>query len=256
VKQNYSGAMENLPRYAIYYVPAPGSVLDRFGATLLGYDAHQGTDLPFPDGLEPAEWRELTQDPRKYGFHATLKAPMTLAPGRKEEELAAACAAFAATPRVIPSIEPVVDCISGFIAVVPARPLSELQALAADCVRTFDPFRAPLTEEDRARRNPSKLTERQRRYLDHWGYPYVLEEFRFHMTLTGSLDAERRPPVLAMLKQRFSTTGIRSLPVDRIALFRQSDADARFRVLAEWPLAKRASTDAAPVSQERLNTGI
>jgi len=255
VKQNYSGAMANFPRYAIYYASIPGSVLDRFGATLLGYDAHRGTDLPFPDGLEPADWRELTQDPRKYGFHATLKAPMALAPGRREEELVAACAAFAETPRIIPVIEPVVDCISGFIAVVPARLSSELQAFAADCVRTFDPFRAPLTEEDRARRNPSKLTEPQRRYLDHWGYPYVLEEFRFHMTLTGSLDAERRPPVLAMLQDRFSRTGIRSLPIDRIALFRQSGAHARFRVLAAWPLAKRASTDATPTGQEGLSAG-
>src|SRR5207245_1192733 len=92
----------------------------------------------------------------------------------------------------IPLIRPVVDSISGFIAVIPAEPVAELQQLAADCARDFDSFRAPLGAEDRARRRPEKLTERQRDYLDRWGYPYVMEEFRFHMTLTGRLDAERR----------------------------------------------------------------
>ena len=137
------------------------------------------------------DWRDLTADPRKYGFHATLKAPFSLAQGRTEAELFAACAAFAATPRAIPVIRPVVGSISGFIAVIPADPPAELIRLAADCVSEFDAFRAPLTEADRARRNPSRLTSAQRAHLDRWGYPYVMEEFRFHMTLTGRLDASR-----------------------------------------------------------------
>ena len=164
--------MANYPRYAIYYTSAPESALDRFGASLLGYDTHSGEDLPFPDGLPP-DWRDLTQDPRKYGFHATLKAPMALAPGKDEDQLLAACAAFSAEPRSIPVIEPIVDLISGFIALVPAKPSAALEALAADCVRDFDPFRATMTEHDRARRNPAKLSPRQVEYLDRWGYPYV-----------------------------------------------------------------------------------
>src|SRR5882724_4990640 len=122
------------PRYAIYYAPAPGSVLDNFGARLLGYDAYGGDDLPFPDDVTVArpDWRELTQDPRKYGFHATLKAPMTLAPGRTEAELVAACESFAGTARPIPVVEPIVDSISGFIAVIPAQPSAELLQLAAE----------------------------------------------------------------------------------------------------------------------------
>ena len=104
------------------------------------------------------DWHDLTEDPRKYGFHATLKAPLSLAPGKTEAELLAACEAFAATPRTIPVIRPVVGSISGFIAVVPAEPPAELERLAADCVqREFDSFRAPLTPEDRERRNPSPI---------------------------------------------------------------------------------------------------
>ncbi|WOH67936.1 DUF1045 domain-containing protein [Bradyrhizobium sp. BWA-3-5] len=229
--------MVNYPRYALYFAPEPGSALDCFGRELLGYDAYQGIDVPFPReaGLPPA-WREMTQDPRKYGFHATLKPPTTLAPGRSENELMAACAAFACTPRAVPAIKPVVDAISGFIALVPAEMPADLERLGADCVREFDSFRAPLTEEDRARRNPSKLTPRQRDYLDRWGYPYVFEEFRFHMTLTGRLDPSRHAPVLAMLRDRFRDSGVRDLAVDRIALFRQDGSDQRFRVIGNWPL--------------------
>ena len=216
------------PRYAIYYAPAPESELNRFGAHLLGYDAHSGDDLPFPDGVTQTtpDWRELSQDPRKYGFHATLKAPMALAPGTTEAELVAACDSFADTARPIAVIKPVVDSISGFIAVIPAAPSAELERLAADCTRAFDSFRTPLTPEDRARRNPARLTPRQCEYLDRWGYPYVMEEFRFHMTLTGRLPTARREDVLAMLRSRFSATGLMTLAIDTIALFRQQTLEA------------------------------
>lgn len=235
----YSGAMANYPRYAIYYVAAPDSVLDRFGASLLGYDAYAGEDLPFPDGV-PSDWRDLTQDPRKYGFHATLKAPMALAAGRSEAQLIGACELFADAARPIPLIKPVVGSISGFIAVIPAEPSEELRELAAEATRAFDFFRAPLTPEDRVRRNPEKLTPKQCEYLDRWGYPYVMEEFRFHMTLTGRLSAPRRNDVEAMLQSRFAEIGPATLEIDRIALFRQDDAASRFRIIGHWPLRASA----------------
>jgi len=230
--------MSNYPRYAIYYAPVQASDLNRFGAELLGYDAFGGEDLPFPAEIIRAspDWHILTGDPRKYGFHATLKAPFSLAPGRTEAELLAACAAFAATPRAVPVINPVVGSISGFIAVIPADPPAELIRLAADCVSEFDPFRAPLTEADRARRNPSRLTSAQRAHLDRWGYPYVMEEFRFHMTLTGRLDASRLETVLAMLRNSFATLGLGTLAIDRLALFRQDSADSRFRIVRQYVL--------------------
>lgn len=228
--------MTNYPRYAIYFAAEAGSALDRFGAELIGYDAYRGTDVPFPSGMKlPPDWRAMTADPRKYGFHATLKPPMALAPGKHEDELIAACAAFAATPRAIPMIRPVVDVISGFIALVPSAASADLERLAADCVSDFEPFRAALTDHDRARRNPAKLTPRQRDYLERWGYPYVFEEFRFHMTLTGRLDAGHAP-VVEMLRERFRDSGVRDLAVDRIALFRQDGPDRRFRVIGNWPL--------------------
>ncbi|AWM03712.1 DUF1045 domain-containing protein [Bradyrhizobium amphicarpaeae] len=231
--------MTGFPRYAIYFAAGRDNPLSRFGAELLGYDASTGNELPFPhDALHVApDWRDISADPRKYGFHATLKAPMALAPSRTEAELIAACAAFAGKARPLPLIRPVVDSISGFIAVIPAEPVETLQQLAADCVRDFDSFRAALSAEDRVRRRPEKLSERQRDYLDRWGYPYVMEEFRFHMTLTGRLDAERRGPILEMLRGKFAALKLATLEINRIALFKQDDAKARFRIIGEWVLA-------------------
>ena len=234
--------MTGFPRYAIYYAAERGSVLDRFGAELLGYDAWAAEDLRFPDGVTEAvpDWREVTSDPRKYGFHATLKAPFALADGKTERELVTACAAFAGQARALPVFKPVVDSISGFIAIVPLERSKELEQLAADCVTAFHDFRTPLTAQDRARRNPDRLTQRQRDYLDRWGYPYVMEEFRFHMTLTGRLDESRRLPVQNMLRKRFATTGIDDIAIDRIALFRQDTSDARFRIICDWKLRSAA----------------
>ncbi len=231
--------MTGFPRYAIYFAAGADSALSCFGAELLGYDAHTGNEPLFPDEARraAADWGDITADPRKYGFHATLKAPMALAPGQTEADLFTACAAFAGKARATPVIRPIIDSISGFIAVIPAEPIRELEQLAADCVRDFDAFRAPLTADDRARRRPAKLSERQRDYLDRWGYPYVMEEFRFHMTLTGRLDAERREPIVAMLRQRFAVLHLDTLAIDRIALFRQNDAASRFHVVGEWKLA-------------------
>ncbi|MDA9528095.1 DUF1045 domain-containing protein [Bradyrhizobium sp. CCBAU 25338] len=232
--------MTGFPRYAIYFAAGADGACSRFGAELLGYDARTGDEVPFPrEALQIApDWHDLTTDPRKYGFHATLKAPMVLVSGRTEAELMAGCATFAGQSRTIPVIRPVVDTISGFIAVIPAEPVDALQQLAGDCVREFDSFRAALTADDRARRKPEKLTERQRDYLDRWGYPYVMEEFRFHMTLTGRLDAERRGPILEMLRARFASLRLGALAIDRLALFKQDDAKARFRIIGEWTLTR------------------
>ena len=230
--------MATYPRYAIYYAPAPGTELDRFGAQLLGYDAYSGDDLPFPgeSPVLPPDWRDLTKDPRQYGFHATLKPPLSLADDKTEAGLLSACEAFADTPREIPIIKPVIDSISGFIAVVPAEPPAGLIRLAADCVSAFDDARAPLTAEDRSRRNPSMLTAQQLDHLDRWGYPYVMEDFRFHMTLTGRLAADRRKAIMAMLQERFALLDLGSLSIDRIALFRQNNADSNFRIVGHWKL--------------------
>ena len=224
--------MSAFPRYAIYHVPPAGAPLYRFGAAAVGYDAFAAEEIDHPPQALSAfgDWHELTADPRKYGFHATLKAPFVLADCETEASLGKAFGRFVTTPREVPTIAPVVRAIGSFIAVVPDTAVPPLAKLAHDCVTAFEAYRAPLTASDRERRLRSPLTPRQIEHLDRWGYPYVFEEFRFHMTLTGSLPAEKRNAVLPFLQREFAKLGLTSLPISHIALLRQ-EPGARFVVI-------------------------
>jgi putative phosphonate metabolism protein len=225
--------MSSPPRYAIYHVPARDAALYRFGATLLAYDAFAASDVEHPRQALAAfaDWHDLTADPRKYGFHATLKAPFLLKEGETEAALCTAFDSFVTEPRGIPEISPVVRAIGSFIAVVPDAPVAPLIRLADDAVHAFEPFRAPLTEHDRQRRLKSPLTARQIELLDRWGYPYVFEEFRFHMTLTGSLPADKRDRVLPFLQGEFAKLGLASHPISHVALLRQDNSGAQFVII-------------------------
>lgn len=225
--------MSLYPRYAIYYVPAHDSALYRWAAELLGYDAYTGDMLPFPAAVLAAapDWHDLTRDPRKYGFHATLKAPFSLAPNKTEADLLGTVAAFARKLRAIPVMAPNISLIGDFIAILPSERSADLDSLAQDCVVEFDRYRAPLTAVDRARRNPQALTAKQVEHLDRWGYPYVMDEFRFHMTLTGRLSIERRETVLTLLQQ-LATLDCETIAVDRLTLCRQQRQDSYFQVIA------------------------
>jgi putative phosphonate metabolism protein len=221
-------------RYAIYFVPAPDSALYRFGASVLGTDCYSGRAVPFP-GAADADWAEAVRAPRVYGFHATLKAPFRPAPGIAQENLAGALDAFARERSVIDAGVLNVTTIGSFLALVPAMPCPPLERLAADCTRQFDRFRAPMTEAERARRLSTPLTARQMSHLDRWGYPYVLDDFRFHMTLGGPLPEPARAQAQHWLAREWADRpSARGLIVDRLALARQ-DGGA-FRVVHAAPL--------------------
>jgi putative phosphonate metabolism protein len=223
------------PRYAVYFVPAAQSALYRFGSALLGYDCYTGKEIAFAGVLPlPAPaWRELTQEPRRYGFHATLKAPFRLADDADETELVEAFHAFCRSNAVAAAFTPVVAVIEGFIAIVPSANEPAVDRLAAACVTAFDRFRAPLNAHDRERRPAASLSERQAQNLERWGYPHVFEDFRLHLTLTGRLPAERQADVLPFLRKQFAAArGPGAVSIDAVALLRQDDAQARFRILS------------------------
>jgi putative phosphonate metabolism protein len=223
------------PRYAVYFVPAAQSALYRFGSALLGYDCYTGNEIDFPDVLPlPAPaWRELTQEPRRYGFHATLKAPFRLADDADEAGLVEAFHAFCRSKAAAAAFAPIVAVIEGFIAIVPSGNAPAVDRLAAACVTAFDRFRAPLDAHDRDRRLAAGLSERQAQNLERWGYPYVFEDFRLHLTLTGRLPAERPTIALSSLHESFSVLSCAAIAIDRIALLRQDRPDARFVVLCD-----------------------
>ena len=222
-------------RYAIYAAPAPDTPLWRFGSSMIGYDTATGEAVPFPQELPP-DWSALTEEPRRYGFHATLKAPFHLAESRNEAELVEAASVFAKQRVVFDVPRLAVKLIGGFVALVPAEPAPLLDILGADCVRAFDPYRAPITEADRARRLAANLSERQTLHLERWGYPHVFEDFRFHLTLTGRLPEARREPVRAMLEQAYAAIEPGFI-ADAIAVFRQDSRETRFRIIARLPFS-------------------
>jgi putative phosphonate metabolism protein len=226
-----------MDRYALYYAPAADTALARFGAAIIGYDADSGAEVPFlaPDSAE--DWAALTAEPRKYGFHATLKAPFALADGADRAAIEADMRAFAAANAPVALDGLAVTAIGPFCALTPVGDATALDALASRAVVAFDRHRAPLTEAERARRLKSPLTPRQIRHLDAWGYPYVHEDFRFHMTLTGPLHADIRDAVRERLATRFAVAvGEGPVVVDQIALFHQPPG-GRFRIAARAPLS-------------------
>jgi putative phosphonate metabolism protein len=228
-------------RYAIYFTPTPDSPLARFGARVLGYDCFERADVPHRsiDGIDPARLTLATVDPRRYGFHATLVAPFRLAPGIEGDELATAFAAFATSRAPVMAGPLRVAAMDRFVVLVPAEPYPEIEALADACVAAFDRFRAPLTDGDRARRVAAGLTARQIELLERWGYPYVLDEFRFHMTLAGPIADGERPTFTASLAKAFDGLAGDHLELGAVSLMRQDDTASAFYVLARQRLTGR-----------------
>lgn len=226
-------------RYALYLAPPPDSFLWSFGSRVIGYDAASGADLAAPDlsGFDAETWRALTAEPRRYGFHGTLKAPFRLAEGLGEPDVIAAVEAFARGHHAFELAGLEVAALGSFVALVPARPLPALHAIADEAVAELDRLRAPLTPAEIARRRPDGLSGRQRDQLERYGYPYVFEDFRFHMTLTGPLGEDLRPHALNALGDAYAVASAH-LPVaiGDVCIFRQAEAGGRFRILHRAPL--------------------
>lgn len=168
-------------RYAIYHLPDDEGLRD-FGAHWLGWDVQRGVSC----SLFPlAGVSEVVEGPRRYGFHATLKPPFRLAQGCTEAGLREAVAALAGElePQKCGGLE--LARLGRFFALTLKGESRGIDRIAAVCVEGLDPFRAPLTEVERAKRQPRN--PQQAALLERWGYPHVMEGFRFHMTLSARL---------------------------------------------------------------------
>jgi putative phosphonate metabolism protein len=176
-------------RVAVYYAPQPDDALFAEAATWLGRDPECGAPVPQPDIPNIAD---VTAEPRLYGFHATLKPPMRLAEGRQWLDVVEAAIGIAGrtAPFDLPRLA--VSDVFGFLALRETVPCPPLQALADACVEHLDPFRAPTSDAELARRRRAKLTPQQDAMLVRWGYPYVFDTWFFHMTLTRRLNAEEK----------------------------------------------------------------
>lgn len=199
-------------RYAVYFMPKAGDPLHTFGRDWFGYDPMTGQRLaptPLP-GWRLEDHEKLIETPRKYGLHATLKAPFRLADGVTEADLLAAVQALSEKLEPVDIGQLELKQIGSFLALIPTGDRGPINALAAACVTELDSLRAPLIEADIARRNPDKLSPQQRALLDRWGYPYVLEEFRFHITVTGALEPSTQSTVHEAVDRSARASGLSS----------------------------------------------
>lgn len=214
-------------RYAIYYTPPREHPLTQTAALWLGRDAYGSAD----SGVGH-EYEAFIGSPRRYGFHGTLKAPFRLANSVSENELVEAFDAFLAKPRSVPVTKLGVGALGSFLALVPSKDAPDaLRDLARQCVQSFEPFRAPLTEAEIQKRKPDALTETQLAYLRRYGYPYVLDEFRFHMTLTGSVaDDAFRGELQENLSNRFNDILSEPIRMKTLAIFVEREPGADFEV--------------------------
>jgi Protein of unknown function (DUF1045) len=221
-------------RYAVFAVPQ-GRLYDA-GAAWLGWDSVAGVvrahptlpDLPLPVS-------DLTARPRKYGFHGTLMAPFRLMAGESLTSLKAAIFDLAANAAPVSIADLRLTNLGRFLAFVPVSPDAAQNALAAHVVTGLEPLRAALTASELEKRRSPHLTDRQQALLDRYGYPYVLDQFRFHLTLTGPIRDAARDGVARCLTEHFAPSLPQPWRIDDLALMGQ-DLDGRFHLLQRFRL--------------------
>ena len=225
-------------RYALYWAPQEGSDLARLGGAWLGLG--EGSNDPGPPpaipGFDASRIHLLTAEPRRYGLHATLKPPFALADGTDLAALRQALAAFAAARAcmTLPALE--VTLLDRFIALTPSAPAPALDTLAADCVTRFDRFRAAPRPAELTRRRSAGLSPTEEAHLLRWGYPYVLDRFRFHVTLTGPLDLAEAQRLMPPLIRLFEPVTRAPFALADIALFHEPAPGAAFRLVERFAL--------------------
>ncbi len=228
-----------MTRYAIYYAPDQDSPLWHAAAEWLGRDAATGVKIDRPslvEGLGDDRFNARLANAARYGFHGTLKAPFELADGCDIDQLEEALQHYCTNSDPFILSKFVIGQLGPFFALVLEKPSDDLSILATDLVRKFDPFRAPMTEADLARRNPDKLSPVQRENLLNWGYPYIFEDFRFHLTLTDPIEENLALAYKEALARHFGPYLNEPYKVSSLALFVEDQRGAPFRLFRQFPL--------------------
>lgn len=224
-------------RYAIYYAPPADADWARFATGWLGWDMEAGAEVPHPEVAElPLPVSEITATPRKYGLHATIKPPFRLAEGTTRAELEAACAALCATLAPLRMDGLALARLGRFLALRPVGDTAALNALAARTVEALDSFRAPAPEAELERRRAAGLSPAQEENLTCWGYPYVMDEFRFHITLSGKLGKPALGAVEAALDRTLTPLLPAPFGIPDLALMGEDEA-GRFHLIHRYTLS-------------------
>lgn len=227
-------------RYAIHFTPSPGEPLTQAAAAWLGRDVYSGQSVEPPPmiGLGMQEISYHTALPRRYGFHGLIKAPFRLEDGVTEQALLRALMHFAGNhqPFYLPPLE--VSKLGNIFALMPSWPCETLNFLAASVVQEFDRYRAPLTDSEIDRADPDRLSASQLTNLQRWGHPYVMDEYRFHMVLTGGVMVADCPRIERAIRKVFEPLVEKPLEFSNLALFVEDEPGAPFRVHSLHPMGQ------------------
>ncbi len=218
----------NFTRFGVYYTAPKGPFADA-GANWLGWDIATGQpkSAPAPDAVAT---------PRKYGFHGTIKPPFRLANGLDIKGLQTDLENLCGSSSAVHLDGLQISQLGRFLALTPIGPTQELAALAATVVRDLDQYRAPPTQAELEKRRKAKLSAAQESNLDEWGYPYVFEEFRFHMTLSGALPSDELSALSKAAEEAFSDVIPSPLMVDALTLVGQAE-DGQFHAMERFSLS-------------------
>ncbi|MGD2014015.1 MAG: DUF1045 domain-containing protein [Desulfobacterales bacterium] len=226
-------------RYAIYYAPEEGSSLEEFGRSWLGRDAYSGNTVAQPsiEGISPQMLSDIVSVAARYGFHGTLKPPFFLRTPDLEEHLFKDIERFAATEKSIYLPRLCITEMGRFLALAPETRCPQINQIAERCVYHFDWYRRSPSIAEIKRRRAVGLTASQEHYLRRWGYPYVMKEFRFHLTLTGPISD---PALVARIKKTLAglvtERELISVKVESLCLFIQEQAKGPFLLHSRYPL--------------------
>lgn len=226
--------MDHMKRYAVYYAPRDGAFASR-AAAWIGRDPATGQAAQHPD-IPGVDVAGITRDARRYGFHGTIRAPFRAAPGTDASMIAQAVADLAKRLKPVTCTGLRLENLHGFLALTPEGCEAELVALAATVVEVTNPLRTPISEAEIAKRRPETLTPRQRALLDQWGYPFVMEEFRFHLTLTDRMPPDLAGVVQTELAAQFGPVLPRPFVIEDLCLFGE-DAAGLFHLLHRYALS-------------------
>jgi hypothetical protein len=226
-------------RYAIYWLPGPGTPLAAFARNWLGGDPETGKAWPARTlyGLDAELVERATVSPRRYGCHATIKAPFRLRDGASEADLSAALERFCARRRRARAGRLRLHRLWRYLGLTLEGATAEADWLADECVTHFDRFRAPLSEADRARR-PRDLPPLQSQHLELFGYPDIFSRFLFHITLAGPLEVSELTRVEAALAPVVELFTRELFWIDDLCLCGDPGQGGLFKVLSRHALIR------------------
>ncbi len=226
-------------RLAIYFSPLQGSELAKAAAQWLGRNnesltyQEQKTDFT----LNSVKITQITSSPFHYGFHGTLKPPFRPVPGTDLEKVKDRLCFFASQFKkfTLPPLH--LRQIHTFFCLTPTVRCEQLHNLADETVRAFDDLRRPPSQDELQKRREANLSPAQEEMLVTWGYPYVMDQFRFHLTLTNNIGSQADCAVIEReLQHRFPQSMLNAVTFSQLCLFIEENG-APMKMIAAFPLS-------------------